>query len=116
MCYTVLRQCVSIGSEGDGIYEALLPSSPIINTVLQYVWALWEDPVDVSLSPSSLHPIPPYIHVHMSNANMYVLCPPPLSLMQGIRHQCKVMFENVIGICQQLQKPESGVQCTYSTM
>lgn len=44
----VCRQCAVIVSEGDSVYEALLPSSHIINSVLQYVWALWEDPVDVS--------------------------------------------------------------------
>ncbi|CAI8022701.1 Thyroid adenoma-associated protein [Geodia barretti] len=27
--------------------------------------------------------------------------------VDGIRHQCKLMFENVIGICQRLQKTES---------
>ena len=29
------------------MYEALLPSGPLISSVLQYVWALWEDPIDV---------------------------------------------------------------------
>lgn len=40
--------------EGDGVYETLLPSGHVINSVLQYVWALWEDPVDVSSYPPSL--------------------------------------------------------------
>ena len=33
--------------EGGGVYEALLPSGHVISSVLQYVWTLWEDPVDV---------------------------------------------------------------------
>ena len=37
-------------TKGDGVYEMLLPSGHAITVVLQYVWALWEDPVDVSSS------------------------------------------------------------------
>ena len=47
------RQCVGMVVKEDGVYEALLPSGHVISSVLQYVWALWEDPIDVSTYPSS---------------------------------------------------------------
>ena len=42
------RECPGISEENDIVWMSLLPSGHIVNTVLQYVWALWEDPVDVS--------------------------------------------------------------------
>ena len=30
------------------VSDSLLPSGEIVQTLLQYVWSLWEDPVDVS--------------------------------------------------------------------
>ena len=53
VCVTEMfcRQCAGLVDEGDVVYEALLPSGPLTTLVLKYVWALWEDPVDVSFSP-----------------------------------------------------------------
>ena len=48
VCVCVFRQCAGVIEEGDCVYKALLPSGHVIRTVLKYVWALWEDPVDVS--------------------------------------------------------------------
>lgn len=30
------------------LYKSMLPSGGIMQSLLQYVWSLWEDPVDVS--------------------------------------------------------------------
>lgn len=76
-CYMLLyhhRQCASVVAVGDSVYEALLPAGHIVKTVLQYVWTLWEDPVDVGPSPLSLflpllthspHPLPSSLSSHL---------------------------------------------------
>lgn len=32
------------------LFEALAPSGSIMQALLQYVWSLWEDPIDVSMN------------------------------------------------------------------
>ena len=51
-CHEIVysRQCAGLLIEGDGVYETLLPSGPLISLVLRNVWTLWEDPVDVSFT------------------------------------------------------------------
>lgn len=51
LCY---RDCIEqIGPE-PLVYEALLPSGEIVQTLLQFVWTLWEDPIDVSTYEAKL--------------------------------------------------------------
>ena len=52
-CYipTVLcRDCVQGVSEESPVSRFLLPSGDVVQTVLQYIWSLWEDPIDVNAS------------------------------------------------------------------
>ena len=38
-----------LGGEGaEFVPDALTPSGSTVQTLLQYVWSLWEDPIDVS--------------------------------------------------------------------
>lgn len=41
------RDCVLSLDLDSEICKALLPEQDITHTLLQYVWSLWEDPVDV---------------------------------------------------------------------
>ena len=45
---THVRDCVKGVSSDTQLYQSLLPTGEIMQTLLQYVWSLWEDPVDVS--------------------------------------------------------------------
>jgi len=47
--YCISRDCVKDVSPTSPLYESLLPSGGIMQSLLQYVWSLWEDPVDVSV-------------------------------------------------------------------
>ena len=45
LCY---RDCVEQIAPESLVYESLLPSGEIVQVLLQFVWTLWEDPIDVS--------------------------------------------------------------------
>lgn len=42
------RECVCGTEAGSPLSLSLAPSGPIMQTLLQYIWSLWEDPIDVS--------------------------------------------------------------------
>lgn len=49
LLYCISRDCVKDMSPTSPLYESMLPSGGIMQSLLQYVWSLWEDPVDVSV-------------------------------------------------------------------
>ncbi len=49
MALNVCRDCVLAGGEEVSLLsDALAPSGQVVQRLLQYVWSLWEDPIDVS--------------------------------------------------------------------
>lgn len=68
------------------LIQALAPSGEILLKLLQYIWSLWEDPIDVSVYSLATDD-----GVELSSLSV-----------QGIRHQCKEMFQNIVKIHQHL--------------
>ena len=42
------RDCVLLGKASAELSDVLAPSGAVVQRLLQYVWSLWEDPIDVS--------------------------------------------------------------------
>ena len=83
------REYLVKGGGSPQVTEALSPGGKVLVTLLNYVWSLWEDPLDVSSCTDSINA---YIFF-----TRFCYC-----FTQGVRHQCKVIFENIIFLYQHL--------------
>lgn len=61
------------------------PSGGIIDKLMEYIWSHWEDPIDVREGGE---------REGGSNDDYYP---------QAIRHQCRIMFENIVNIYVKLR-------------
>lgn len=52
---SLCRDCLVAEGKGAGkLSQSLAPSSDVMNKLLQYIWSLWEDPIDASALHSTL--------------------------------------------------------------